>query len=688
MMKQFAILALGSGILVACNPKTTDSASNAASTATGKPAKQSSINVAYMDKSVRPQDDFFQFSNGTWCKENPVPSTESRWGSFNELDKSNKAILKEILNTAAAKHDAKGTQNQLLGDYFLSFTNMEKRKSVGSKPLMDRIRPITNMKSREDIVSVISDLHKRGINALFGFGVGQDLKDPTKNVVYFGQAGIGLPNKDFYLKENKAEIREKYKNHIQACFELMGDQPEAAMKRATNAYEFELMLAKNMMAPAEMRQPENTYNKFSSGEYFKSSDKFNMERYVSSIGCASFDSIIVGQPLYLKAFNEAITSVNMVQWQDYLIWCTVNHYAGYLDTRWVDLNFKFYSTALKGTTEMKPADERCIEELTHSTLGELLGKAFVEKAFSENAKVRVNKMVDNLLIAFRNRINQLDWMTPETKVQALAKLNAIGRKLGFPEEWKSYENLKISPDDYIANIDNCQIFAIQENLTKLNRPVNKKEWEMPAHLVNAYYHPLLNEIAFPAGIMQPPFFDEKAEDAVNYGRIGMVIGHEFTHGFDDMGSKFAADGSFSNWWSDADRKSFEERTLLLGNTFGKFCPFEDNCVNPELTMGENIADLGGLTMAYYAYKMTDDFKNNLVIDGFTPAQRFFIAYAQLWKINYTDAELKNRIATDSHSPGMYRVNGPLMNCPEFFEAFNVKLGDKMRNPDAQVSKIW
>ncbi|MEX2485581.1 MAG: M13 family metallopeptidase, partial [Brumimicrobium sp.] len=298
------------------------------------------------------------------------------------------------------------------------------------------------------------------------------------------------------------------------------------------------------------------------------------------------------------------------------------------------------------------------------------------------------EMVDNLLDVYRKRISNLEWMTDDTKEEALLKLEAIGRKLGYPDEWKDISKLNIVPDNYIQNVDQCAFFSRMRNLEKLNKPVDKEEWGMPAHMVNAYYHPLLNEIAFPAGIMQPPFFDVNAEDAVNYGSIGMVIGHEFTHGFDDMGSKFAADGSFANWWSQEDRKNFEERTEKLGKTFSGFCPIEGHCINSDLTMGENIADLGGITMAYHAYTLTEEFKSGEKVNGYTPAQRFFIAYAQLWKINYTDEELKKRIATDPHSPGMYRVNGPLMNCPEFFEAFNVKEGDPMRNSNKNISKIW
>jgi putative endopeptidase len=337
---------------------------------------------------------------------------------------------------------------------------------------------------------------------------------------------------------------------------------------------------------------------------------------------------------------------------------------------------------------MKPLNERAIDEITNKDFGELLGKAFVEKYYSQNAQNRVNTMVDNLLSVFKQRIQNLDWMSDETKKEATNKLNSIGRKLGFPSKWENYSSLDFSNNTYVSNIKAENNYSFKKNLADLKKPIDKEKWGMPAHMVNAYYHPLLNEIAFPAGIMQPPFFDEKSEDAVNYGRIGMVIGHEFTHGFDDMGSKFAADGSFKNWWTESDRIKFEEKTGTLGETFSAFCPIEGHCVNPQLTMGENIADLGGLTMAYYAYTLTDEFKSSSVREGYTPAQRFFISYAQLWKISYTEEEMKNRIANDPHSPGMYRVNGPLKNCPEFFEAFGVKEGSSMRNPLGKVARIW
>lgn len=685
MTKNILYVSLSALALTACKPAVTPDVSPSSD---NKNPGLSSISVDYMDQSVRPQDDFFQFSNGTWCKNNPVPDVESRWGSFNELDKRNKEILLELLKNSSMKNGTAGSQDQILGDFFTSFTDMETRNSKGNEPLKLKLAALDQLKSRDDVSRTLAEQHKVGMRSLFGFGVGQDLKQVDRNTVYIGQGGLGLPNRDYYFKENKAEIRTAYQSYIERMYTLLGNAPETSSAFAKMVYDFGLRLAGSMMAPEEARLPEKTYNKKTYTEARQLFPSFDFENYLITLGAQAFDTIIVSQPDHLVNINDMMKEVPMENWIAYLKWKTINHYAPALSEEFVNAHFKFYGGVLSGKKEMKPITDRAIDEITGQPIGELLGKAFVERTYSQNAHKRVNEMVDNLLKAFQERINGLDWMSPETKAEALTKLNAIGRKLGYPDEWRDFSKLQIKKDDYLANLDNLAKFETAEELGKLYKPVNRKEWGMPAHMVNAYYHPLLNEIAFPAGIMQPPFFDENAEDAVNYGRIGMVIGHEFTHGFDDNGSKFAADGSFTNWWKETDRKLFEERTKTLGETYSNFCPLSDHCVNADLTMGENIADLGGLTMAFYAYKMTDEYKSGKLVNGYSPAQRFFIAYAQLWKINYTEQELKNRIATDPHSPGMYRVNGPLKNCPEFFEAFGIKEGDPMRNPSSKVAKIW
>lgn len=650
--------------------------------------KPTTFSPDYMDKTVRPKDDFFLFANGTWVKNNPVPPSESRWGSFNELDQANQKKLTLILDNLQSGTYAANTIEGMLGAYYASFTNMTKRNELGIAPIKKDLAKIQAIFSYKDISGIVAEQHKYGINSLFGFGVGQDLKEVSKNISYLGQAGIGLPNRDYYFKENKRDILAKYQTHIQNIFELAGYDEAKAKKASRNCLIVETKLAEMMMTPAELRIPENSYNKFSRKDLLLMTADFDFDKYLQAVGSQSFDSVVIGQPAFMKNINKLVKDLELEQWKDYLTWKTLNHYSGHLTEKFVAEKFSFYQGVLSGKSEMKPIKERAIGEITNMTIGEALGRLFVQHHFSETAMKKVNVMVDNLLLAYNERIQSLTWMSDSTKKEALVKLNAIGRKLGFPSKWEDFSDILLDKDSYIENIKKCNSRDVAKNFKELYQEVDKAKWGMPAHMINAYYHPLLNEIAFPAGIMQAPFFDENAEDALNYGRIGMVIGHEFTHGFDDMGSKFAADGSFTNWWSEADRQAFEEKTKILGETYSHFCPVADNCVNPELTMGENIADLGGITLAYYAYMKTEEFKSGKVINGYTPAQRFFICFAQLWKINYTDAELKNRIANDEHSPGMYRVNGPLMNCPEFFAAFNIQVGDKMRNPDLKLARIW
>jgi putative endopeptidase len=592
------------------------------------------------------------------------------------------------LEDAKSNQGPKGSQNQLLGAYYASFMNMERRNQLGITGIKSELQRVDSINRKDFIVNLIAANHKDGIGSAFSFGVGQDMKNVSMNAAYMGQGGIGLPNKDYYSAENKKEILAAYKVHITKSFVLLGQNSETAQKMAEEIVSFEKKLAESMMSPAEMRIPEKTYNKMSLRETIGLLGSFDLRQYFTLVGCQTPDTIIVSNPVYLKKVAELLEAEPLSVWKNYMKWNVLNHYAGNLNDQFVSLNFDFYGKVLSGKKEQKPLNEKVIDEITNIEIGELLGKAFVERHFSKEAQARVNEMVDNLLAVFKERIEKLDWMSDATKQEALKKLSSIGRKLGFPDKWEDYSSLNFSADDYLANVKEMNRFSVRKNFADLKKPVDKDKWGMPAHMVNAYYHPLLNEIAFPAGIMQAPFFDEKAEDAVNYGRIGMVIGHEFTHGFDDMGSKFAADGSFKNWWTDEDLQLFEEKTKVLGETFAAFCPLEGQCVNPDLTMGENIADLGGLTMAYYAYKRTAEFKANEIREGFTPSQRFFIAYAQLWKIKYTDEEMKNRIANDPHSPGMYRVNGPLKNCPEFFDAFQVKEGSPMRNDVKKVARIW
>ena len=656
----------------------------------GSFTQKSSINLDYMDKSVKATEDFFLFSNGEWIKNNEIPASESRWGSFNELDRANKDKITSLLVECEkeAVSASPGSDNQLLGDFYHSFLDMENRNAKGHSQIEKQLKEIDGISDFNSVVSTLAKLHNQGVGGLFGIYVGQDMKDIEKNQYHIYQSGIGLPNMEYYTSDKKRDILNAYELYVQKSHLAIYKHENKAQIFADNIIRFETALAKTMFKPAEMRIPENTYNKKTRAEISEMVHPFDFNFYIKERELNQFDTSIVGTLKFMENVPLMMSSFELSEWKDYLKWNVIRSASAYLDQEFIDLQFDFYGKTLRGKKELKSIEDRAIEEITSSELAEIMGKVFVSKYFSKEAKMKVNEMVDNLLTVFQGRINDLDWMSADTKKEALNKLNAIGRKLGYPDEWKDMASLLIDRENYFNNILALNAYSVRDNLNKIGKPVDKNEWGMPAHMVNAYYHPLLNEIAFPAGIMQPPFFDENAEDAVNYGGIGMVIGHEFTHGFDDMGSKFAADGSFKNWWTEEDRKLFEEKTKVLGETYAQFCPITDNCVNPDLTMGENIADLGGLTMAFHAYKMTDEFKSGKIVNGFNPAQRFFIAYAQLWKIKYTDEEMKNRIANDSHSPGMYRVNGPLMNCPEFFEAFDVKESDAMRNEELKVSKIW
>lgn len=679
MKHSFVILGLSGLLLQACAGTKNENKTSANSYQT--------IDVTALDRTIKPADDFFTFANGTWVAKTEIPASESRWGSFNELEQQNNIKLKAILNEAVANPGAKGSQNQLLGAYYKSFIDMQKRDQLGIAPIKEDLQKIENLQNTAQIQGLLSSFHKDGIGTLFGYGIGQDLKNVNINVAYMGQGGIGLPNRDYYFDEKYQSVLTAYEQHISRCFGLAGLSTDPQIAKQILA--LEKALASAMLRPSEMREPEKTYNKQSLAEVAKSlGSNVNFEAYLKGMGATLPDSIIVSNPAFNTQVAELLQSVDLKTWKNYFSWCLINHYAGHLNSALVQANFDFYEGVLSGKKEQQPIDEQAIEAITNLEIGELLGKAFVDKHFSKVAQDRVNEMVDNLLIVYRERIEKLDWMTDVTKQEALKKLNSIGRKLGYPSKWEDYSMLNFDAAQYVMNVKEMARYSVQKNFSELGKPVDKDKWGMPAHMVNAYYHPLLNEIAFPAGIMQAPFFDEKAEDAVNYGRIGMVIGHEFTHGFDDMGSKFAADGSFTNWWTEEDRQSFEEKTKLLGATFAGFCPLDNHCVNPDLTMGENIADLGGLTMAFYAYKRTEEYKKQELREGFTPEQRFFIAYAQLWKIKYTEAEMKKRLATDPHSPGMYRVNGPLKNCPEFFEAFQIEEGREMRNDVKRVARIW
>lgn len=647
------------------------------------------IEKSNMDLNVRPQDDFYKYVNGNWLKNNPVPPTESRWGSFSNVQENNQKNLKTILEEFSAKTNPKGSNGQKIGDYYLTFMDSLKRNSLGSAPLKPFLTDIQNIKNNNEIPGVIAKLQMNGANILWGVYVGSDPKSSMENIAQMGQGGLGLPDKDYYYRkdEESKKLQQEYINHIATMLEYLGDNETASKENSKLIYEFEYILASASMNNVEQRDIEKQYNKFSTEELNKKFPAIEFKNYLKNIGLANAKNVIVGQPKFFATADSLIKTAPVNTWKQYMRWCLINSFADQLSDDIAQSNFAFFGTQLTGQKVMKPRWKRALAEIDQ-IMGEALGQLFVERHFSADSKKKVNEIVDNLMIAYKERINTLDWMSNTTKIQAEQKLNTIIRKLGYPDKWRDYSNLNISRNSYFENYQNAVKFLINYNYSKLGKPVDRNEWFMSPPTVNAYYNPTTNEITFPAGIMQPPFFFSDADDAINYAAIGAVIGHELTHGFDDQGSQFDKDGNMKDWWTEEDKNKFTGKTKMVVDQFNNYVAIDTLKVNGELTLGENIADLGGISIAYAAFKKTAQFKENKEIDGFSPTQRFFISWAQIWRTNYTNAALKRQVNTNPHSPSMFRANGPLSNMVEFYEAFGVKEGDKMWRPENQRAKIW
>lgn len=647
------------------------------------------IDLANMDTTVRPQDDFYQYANGTWLKNNPVPPTDSRWGSFSTLQEDNLKKLKGILEETAKKENANGTNAQKIGDYYFTYMDSAKKNAEGVKPLEPFLKQVDGIKSNADIMNVLTSLQLKGVRAVWGFYVSSDPKSSNVTIGQANQGGLGLPDKDYYLRndEESKKLQAQYMDHLVKMFELLGDAKDLATKNAKKVYDFEMKLAKPSMTNVELRDIEKQYNKFSIAELDKKYPNIKFSSYLSSLGLPEAKEVIVGQPEFFKAADAMLKSVSVEDWKQYLRWNIINSYADQLSDAIALQNFSFFGTALSGQKELKPRWKRALTEVDN-VLGEALGQLFVEKYFPAESKKKVNEMVDNLIATYRERINGLDWMSAPTKAKAQLKLNTIIKKLGFPDKWRDYSNLTVTKTSHLENYVNAYTYEIKRNFAKLGKPVDKTEWFMSPPTVNAYYNPTTNEITFPAGIMQPPFYFSDADDAVNYAAIGAVIGHELTHGFDDQGSQFDEEGNMKNWWTEEDKTKFNAKTGMVVKQYNSYVAIDSLHVNGELTLGENIADLGGVSISYAAFLKTAQAKAGEKIDGFTPKQRFFLSWAQIWRTNYTAEALKKQVNTNPHSPSKFRGNGPLTNLPEFYEAFNVKEGDKMWVPVNERAKIW
>ncbi len=650
------------------------------------------VDVQSMDSKANPRNDFNQFANGKWIHNNPVPSTESRWTSFNVIAERNYDLLRTILETAAADKTApQGSARQKIGDFYRIAMDTNKLEADNYGPLMTDFGTIMVLIDSKDVMNYVGKMHRKGLPTFFGFGVNQDVKKSDEYACYLSQAGLGLPDRDYYLKEDEKSktIRREYTAHISRMFQMVGNNTPESEKIAADILEFETALAKASMTRVERRDPDKTYNKKTIEELQSLYPNINWKGYFEQTGLAKKNAttFIVGQPLFFEELNKRLGTTSIFTLRSYLKWKTISASSSYLSKRFAQESFYFYSTILNGTKEQKPRWKLTVNQ-ANNLIGELVAQEYVKVAFSEESKRRLNEMVDNLREAFKARIQNLDWMSAETKTKALEKLASFNRKIGYPDKWTDYTKLDIKNDSYLENYFRSNTFDFDENVNRLGKPIDKAEWNMLPQTVNAYYSPLMNEIVFPAAIMQPPFFDPNAEDAVNYGAIGAVIGHEFSHGFDDKGCKFDAKGNLNNWWTEADKSKFDARTKVMVNQYNQYKVEDSVYVNGELTLGENIADFAGLTVSYDAYMLSLKGKEKKKINGFTPEQRFFIGFAQVWRGNARPEFLRQQVVTDPHSPARFRVLGPLSNMPQFYQAFGVKKGDGMYREDSVRVRIW
>ncbi|MFB9845193.1 M13 family metallopeptidase [Mucilaginibacter ginsenosidivorans] len=655
---------------------------------TGPPAKF--IDPANMDLSIKPGDDFFDYANGTWIKDNAIPAKETRWGSFNILHQQNTDKLLSLLaEVSKTPGQPKGSLKQRVGDLYASgmdSLSIEKKGYDPIKPDLARIAKISDLSGVID--EMIYERVSGDASPLFGAGVGADSKHPTRNIVSLRQGGTSLPDRDYYLKDNdrNKKIRDAYKKYIVTLFTLTGTSADEADKDAVIILNIETALAKAQLSRVEMRDPNKTYNKFSVADLNKTTPHLNWSQLLPMMKMNGVDTVIVGQPGFFKVADDMLASTPVADWKVYLEWNMLKGSASELSSPFVKANFEFSST-LSGQKVQTPRNERT-SGLVDGSLGELLGQLYVEKYFTPAAKEYMVNLVNNLKSVLGDRIKRLDWMSAETKEHALKKLNAFTVKIGYPDKWQNYDGLVIDRNDYYGNLKRISKWRYNYNIAQLGKPVDKKRWGMTPPTVNAYYNPVNNEIVFPAGILQFPFFDFKADDAVNYGGIGAVIGHEMTHGFDDQGRQYDADGSLHEWWTKDDADKFKSRADQVVAQYNAFTVVDTLHVNGKLTLGENLADLGGLNIAYEAFKKTKEGQSGKKIDGFTPDQRFFLSWAQVWRGSQRPEAAAQRILTDPHSPEKYRCNAPISNIDAWYAAFNIQPGDKnYKKPEDRI-RVW
>jgi putative endopeptidase len=646
--------------------------------------------LASLDKNTPACTDFYQYANGGWLAANPIPPAYSSWGVANILNEKTRDLLHEILEAAAKNTNApKGSSEQKVGDYYATCMDEAAIEAAGLKPLEPEFAAIAKINDQKSLQAYIAHLHTYGINVVFNSGSTQDFKNSAEVTEGVIQSGLGLPDRDYYTKtdDRSKMIRDEYLKHVARMFELMGDDADKAAAAAKTIMALETKMAEVSLTRVELRDPEKLYHRMTMVQMKDVAPGFDWPAYFKNIGLKREADVNVATPKFFDAMGKWLTDTPMADWQTYLRWHLINASAPALSSKFVDQSFNFNGKILQGAKENLPRWKRCVSG-TDRVLGEALGEVYVKKAFPPAAKERALAMVRNLEAALKDDINTLSWMGPDTRKQAISKLDAFLNKIGYPDKFRDYAMLKIDRGAYVLNRARSSQFENWRDLEKVGRPVDRMEWLMSPPTLNAYYNPQINEIVFPAGILQPPFFDAEADDAFNYGGIGSVIGHEMTHGFDDQGAQFDATGNLKNWWSEADLKSFKERAECIVNQFNGFEVEKGLNMNGKLVAGESIADLGGLVVAYAAFQKSQQGKPRQVIDGFTPEQRFFLGYARGWAANQRP-ELQRLIATtDPHPLNKFRVNGPLSNMPQFAAAFQCKAGEAMVRPEKDRCQIW
>lgn len=645
------------------------------------------IDLSAMDTSTHPGDDFFRYANGAWYDTVTIPSDKSGVGAFEKLRDNSTIRMKSILEGIST--DAKDSTERLVAGFYRSGMDTATIEKLGYEPLKPLLNRLDSIKDVKQLMEFVAAESKRFNNSVIGFYVAPDDKNSAMNVAQFYQTGLGLPDRDYYFKNDSAtqKIQNAYKEYLKNAFELTGNLAADAEKNADLVYNLEKKLAESHRTRVEMRDPIKNYNKFTVADLDKKYPQIAWSQMLTNLGAQNVDSVIVGQPDYYTKLNQLLQTVSIEEWKAYLRAHSIDNYASVLSSPFVNAQFN-YNKTLTGLSENKPRWER-LSVMTDDYLGEALGKLYVDKYFNQDAKNRMMVLVANLGQAFSTRINNLDWMSDSTKQTAQQKLSAIINKIGFPDKWRNYSAVKITKGDFFGNVISAAENEYNFNLSQLGKPVDKTLWHMSPPTVNAYYNPSVNEIVFPAGILQFPFFDPHADDAINYGGIGMVIGHEITHGFDDQGSQYDKDGNLKNWWTAQDREKFQTKVEQIQKQYDEFTVLDSLHVNGKLTTGENIADFGGVAIAYDAFQLTEQAKDTTKkIDGFTPNQRFFLSIAQIWRSKYKDEILRQRINTGPHSPAQWRVLGPLMNFTPFYQAFNVQPGNKMYKPENERIKIW